>query len=77
MPGEMEFLAEVKVAEQKIEDQISSGGSPSSTLCGELDGHFAKGVESFKEMMPSLKGLALRKRDMRLGAIREFVEDNC
>jgi len=75
-PGELEYNKSVEAGEALIES-IAAGDTSLAEACGQLNTHYDQGVVAFKRLMPSLKGLSLRKRDMRLGAIREYSEDNC
>jgi hypothetical protein len=76
LPGELEYDKSVEAGETLIES-IAAGDTTLAEACDHLSKHYDQGVAAFKRLMPSLKGLALQKRDLRLGALREFVEDNC
>lgn len=72
LPGEAAYLEHVEAAEVLID-----GGDTSLETCGVINNHLQSGMEAFKQMMPSLKGMQLRSRDQRLGNIREYWETEC
>jgi hypothetical protein len=76
LPGELEYDKSVEAAEALI-GSIAVGDALLEESCGRMSRYYDQGITAFKRLMPSLKGLPLTKRDMRLGAIREFVEKNC
>lgn len=75
LPGEAEWLAQVEPAEQLIAE--IGEAAPTAEQCKQVKQYFDDGVVAFKVLMPQLEGFSLRKRDQRLGAIREYYEGKC
>jgi len=76
LPGELEFDKSVEAAEHTLKT-IMDTAAEASQYCADVQRHYDQGVAAFQRLMPSIKGLALQKRDARLGVIREFIEQNC
>lgn len=76
LTGELEFDKSVEAAEHTLKT-IADTAAEASQYCADVQRHYDQGVTAFQWLMPSIKGLALQKRDARLGAIREFLEQHC
>jgi len=76
LPGELEYDKSVEAAEFTINTIAETGDEPSK-YCGSVQDDYDQGVTAFERLMPNLKGMDLRNRDMRLQAIREFLEQYC
>ena len=76
LPGELEFDKSVEAAEHTLKT-IMDTAAEASQYCADVQRHYDQGVAAFQRLMPSIRGLALQKRDARLGVIREFIEQNC
>ncbi len=77
LPGEAAFLVQVEPAEATVEMYLPMSSMVPEGVCKELRAHYDAAVKAFQTMMPNLKGMGLRNRDMRLQKIREFVESRC
>ena len=76
LPGELEFDKSVEAAEHTLKT-IMDTAAEASQYCADVQRHYDQGVAAFQRLMLSIRGLALQKRDARLGVIREFIEQNC
>src|SRR3989344_2594664 len=76
LPGELEFDKSVEAAEYTLKT-IMDTAAEASQYCADVQRHYDQGVAAFQRLMLSIRGLALQKRDARLGVIREFIEQNC
>jgi len=76
LPGELEFDVSVESAEHTLKTIAETGAEPVQ-FCDDVQRHYNQGVAAFERLMPNLKGMSLRNRDMRLQTIREFLEQHC
>ena len=72
LPGEDIYNQHVEAGEALMKTNATD-----SAACSKISNHFKEGIEGFQLMMPHLKGMQLRKKDARLGTLREYTERNC
>lgn len=76
LPGELEYDKSVEAAEYTLKVIVETEAEPSQ-YCGSVQDDYDQGVNAFERLMPNLRGMNLRNRDMRLQTIREFLEQHC